>query len=218
MISPRAPVIGLPTLRLSSWASSSVLRLDQRRELGQRPAALAGGPGRPALAIVERAPGRLDRPVDVRRSAERRRGDDLPGRRIDDVERLAVGGIDGLAADDHPGPDRRLVGTALERRLLVGCHDFASRGAPGWLGRGRCRVGGIDGLSAATIAAPMIPASLRSCGRDDLAVHGQPRDVLVGALADPAAEDHQVRPHQLLDPVEVLVEVRSPRPSTTARA
>ena len=83
--------------------------LDQRGELGQRPAALAGRPGRPALAVVERAPGGLDRPVDVGRAAERRGRDDLPGRRVDDVERLPVGGIDRLAADDHLGPDRGLV-------------------------------------------------------------------------------------------------------------
>ena len=103
MISPRAPVIGLPTFRLSSWASSSVCVLDQGGELGERPAALAGRPGRPALAVVERRLGRLDGAIHVGRAAERRGRDDLAGGRVDDVERLAVGGIDGLAADDHPG-------------------------------------------------------------------------------------------------------------------
>ena len=68
--------------------------LDERRELREGPAALAGGPGRPALAVVERLLGGGDGPIDVLAATERRLGDDLAGRRVDDVERLAVGGVD----------------------------------------------------------------------------------------------------------------------------
>ena len=61
--------------------------------------------------------------------------------------------------------------------------------------------------SAATIAAPMMPASLRSVAGDDRRPHGQARDELVGVLADAPAEDDQVGPHQVLDALQVLVEV-----------
>ena len=98
---------------------------------------------------------------------------------------------------------------------MVACSSdvmSSPRGCSGLVGsRSMRRSAASTWLSAATMAAPMMPASLRSCGRHDLAVHGQPRDVLVGALADPAAEDHQVGPHQLLDALEVLVEVHRPR-------
>src|SRR5204862_3339717 len=73
--------------------------LDQVGELGERPAALAGRPIRPALAIVERLAGRDDRSIDVLAAAERGAGNDLAGRRVHDLEGLAVRGIDGLAAD-----------------------------------------------------------------------------------------------------------------------
>ena len=102
MISPRAPVIGLPTLRLSSWASSSVWSLMQGRELGQRPTALAGGPGRPS-PCGPRTPAWA---AATARSTSSRPPSGavamtVPVGRVDDVERLAVGGVDGLAADDH---------------------------------------------------------------------------------------------------------------------
>ena len=95
MTSPRAPVIGLPTLRLSSWASSSLCSLISVGELGQRPPALAGRPVRPALAILERRLRGSDRPIDVLAAAQRRGRDDVAGRRVDDLERLPVRGIDG---------------------------------------------------------------------------------------------------------------------------
>ena len=72
-------------------------------------ATLAGRPGRPALAIVKRAPGRFDRTVNVRWPAEGRGRDRLSRRRVDDVECLPVGGIDRLSADDHLRADRGLV-------------------------------------------------------------------------------------------------------------
>ena len=75
--------------------------LDQAGVLGQRPAALGGGPGGPALRVLERLLGGLHRPVHVLRPAERRGGDHLPGGRVDHVEGLPVGGVDLLAADDH---------------------------------------------------------------------------------------------------------------------
>ena len=80
--------------------------LDQGGELGQRPPALAGRPGRPALALVERPPGRLHGAIDVGRAAERRGRDDAAGRRVHHVERLAVGRIQRLATDDHAGRQR----------------------------------------------------------------------------------------------------------------
>ena len=64
--------------------------------------------------------------------------------------------------------------------------------------------------STATIAAPMIPASFRSSAGTTGRADGQARDELVGVLADAAAEDEQLRPHQVLDALEVLVEVLRP--------
>ena len=101
MISPRAPEIGLPTLRLSSWASSSVCSLMSAASLASDRPRLPAAQRRPALAVLERLLGGRDRPVDVLAPAQRGRGDDVAGRRIDDVEGLPVGRVDGLAADDH---------------------------------------------------------------------------------------------------------------------
>ena len=75
--------------------------LDQAGVLGQRPAALGGGPRCPALRVLERPLGGLHRPIHVLRSAQRRGGDHLAGGRVGNVEGLSVGGVDLLAANDH---------------------------------------------------------------------------------------------------------------------
>ena len=135
MTSPRAPVIGLPTFRLSSWASSSLCSLMQGGELGERPAALARGPVRPALAVLERGLRGGDGPVDVLAAAERRGGHDArrwPGSTTSNVWPSAASTR--LAADDHAA--RRSVArrTGLDRGSVVmgwtyGC-EWRGEGAP----------------------------------------------------------------------------------------
>ena len=240
MTSPRAPVIGLPTLRLSSWASSSLCSLISAANLARRPAALAGGPGRPALAVLERGLRGRDGPVHVLAPAQRRRGDDLPGRRARRrrTSRRRRRRRTGRRSPCAPSSGRRpgwawlAAGSSLagprEAASVVGEVVVAgdrsrSAGRPG-AGDGEI-VGRVleDGpavtpCSAATIAAPMIPASLRSVAAHDRRPDRQPRDEPVGVLADAAAEDHQVRPHQLLDRARGARRGRPPRPSTTGRA
>ena len=118
MTSPRAPPIGLPTFRLSSQASSSVFFLIRSANLARvrprLPAAQFAQPLRSSNALLRRGHG----PVDVLAATERRRGDHLAGRGVDDLEGLAVRGVDGLAADDHPG-GRRGVGGARRARCSV---------------------------------------------------------------------------------------------------
>ena len=74
MTSPRAPLIGLPTLRLSSWASSSLLRLIRSASLAsdrpRLPAAQFAQPLRSSKAAVRRR----DRALDVLAAALRGRG------------------------------------------------------------------------------------------------------------------------------------------------
>ena len=188
MISPRAPVIGLPTFRLSSWASSSVFSLTSAANFASVRPRLPADHFEPFGR--RRPPGGLDRAVDVGLPAQRHVGDDLAGGRVDDLEGLAVDRIDLLAADDHLGPDR----PSSEARSRVACSSdvmASPRGCSGRLIRGRRR-------SA---------ASTRALGRHD----GRPDDARVvaqfgrarprssrsaagctcRALADPAAHDHQ---------------------------
>ena len=111
--------------------------LHELAELGERAATLAGGPVGPALGVLERLLGGLDRAIDVLFATERRRGDRGSGGRVDDLERLAVRRIDGLAADDHlQGRDR---GAGPPGRLLLDRHGFAtSGGSAAGLGREMC--------------------------------------------------------------------------------
>jgi hypothetical protein len=107
--------------------------LDQLGQLREAAAALAGRPVRPALRVVERLARCLDRAIDVRLAAERRCCDDLAGRRVHDLEGLAVGGIDGLAADDHPERCRLAAGGAggplLDRHLGMYLSSGPRRGS-----------------------------------------------------------------------------------------
>ena len=230
MISPRAPVIGLPTLRLSSWASSSLCSLIRAASLAsdrpRLPAAQVAQPLRSSNAVWAAATARstssrppsgavaMTLPVAgsttsnvwpsaastdsppmtmLRASSGRRPAGVVSVRHRSRASRGRVG------ASETPGRRsgrRRRSGSAGARRR----RDDR---------RGRSRIGPAARRLAATIAAPMIPASLRRA-RDDRRPDGQPRDEPVGVLADAAAEDHQVRPDQLVDPVEVLVEVGRP--------
>ena len=103
MTSPRAPLIGLPTLRLSSWASSSVCSLMRAANLAsvrpRLPAAQLAQPLRSSNAVWAAATARStsSRPPSGAVAMT------VPVGRVDDVEGLAVGGVDGLAADDHAG-------------------------------------------------------------------------------------------------------------------
>ena len=72
------------------------------------------------------------------------------------------------------------------------------------------RISGLAAASAAAMAAPAIPASLRNVAHDHWRPDGQERQEAVGALADAATEDDQVRREQPVDRVEVLVEVLRP--------
>ena len=71
MTSPRDDgdrLADVPALELGQLLA---VLLEQVGELGQRPAALAGGPARPALALLEGRPCGLDGAVDVGPAAER---------------------------------------------------------------------------------------------------------------------------------------------------
>src|SRR2546422_369503 len=110
---PPGPVTTLTTPggKPASRASSPRRRADigellrvllaQRGELRERAPALARGPARPAFRGVECRLRGLDGLVDVRLAAERRGRDRRAGRGVDELESLPIGGIDGLAADDH---------------------------------------------------------------------------------------------------------------------
>ena len=100
------PEIGLPTFRLSSWASSSLCSLSRAANFAsvrpRLPAAQFAQPLRSSKAACAAATARStsSRPPSgaVAMTA--------PVGRVDDLERLAVGGVDGLAADDHLGCGR----------------------------------------------------------------------------------------------------------------
>ena len=99
-------MIGLPTFRLSSQASSSLFFLIRSANFARVrprfPAAQFAQPLRSSNAFWAAATARStsSRPPSGAVAI------DLPGRGVDDVERLAVGRVDGLAADDHPGGGR----------------------------------------------------------------------------------------------------------------
>ena len=96
-ISSRAAGSGLPTFCDSSWASSSVFASIASASFEQQLGALAG---RRLEPLGQRGLGRLDRAVDVRLGALRHLGDRLCRRRVEDLGRLAFGGVDPLAADE----------------------------------------------------------------------------------------------------------------------
>ena len=136
MTSPRDDVIGLPTFAVSSWESSSLFCFTRaanfERVRPRLPAAHVG----PALAILERLLGGGDGPIDVLPATQRCPGDDLAGRRVDDIEGLPVGRVDALAADDHPD-GRRLGGVGPGCPLLGGHGEVLVRARASRLGRGK---------------------------------------------------------------------------------
>src|SRR5262249_2769482 len=95
---------------------------DEGGQLRERSAALGGGPAGPALRGLEGRRRGLARPVDGARAGEGRRTARRAGRRIHDAERLAVGGVYGLAADDHA--QGRKVGCGTARRGLLDRHGI----------------------------------------------------------------------------------------------
>ena len=56
------------------------------------------------------------------------------------------------------------------------------------------------------MAAPTMPASFLSSGRDERGADVDVRQELLGLLADAAADDDQIRPEQRLDELEVVLE------------
>ena len=231
MISPRAPVIGLPTLRLSSWASSSVWSLISAASLAsdrpRLPAAHDAQPLRSSNAAWAAATARSTSsrpPCGTLAMTEPSAGSTTSNvwpsaastgwpptiicavctpARVSVVIGWALSAV-GSGLDDTPG----LPGRPPPRRAVAGRSGQPSPdGTAGNADPGRA---GGSAVSAATIAAPMMPGVVAQRGGDDRAADGQPRDEPVRALADATADDHQVRPHQLLDPVEVLVEVGRP--------
>ena len=119
-ISSIAAPTGLPAFLRLEPAELVGPRLDGVGELQQRQAALLGRGLAPGL---EGGFGGFDRPVDVLGARRLDIGDDLLVGRVLDLERLAGGGVDPLAADE----------------LLVGLDAF---GDVGHLG---CLLGGRDG-------------------------------------------------------------------------
>ena len=82
MISPRADGDRLAAVAALQPGELLAVLLDQVGELGERPAALAGGPVRPALALLERRLRRGDGAIDVaraRRAAPWRSSGPSPG-------------------------------------------------------------------------------------------------------------------------------------------
>ncbi len=137
MISPRAPLIGLPTFRLSSWASSSVWSLMSAANFAsvrpRLPAAQLAQPLRSSNAFWAAATARStsSRPPSGAVAMT------VPFGRVDDIERLAVRGIHGLAADDHAG--RR--GGGCGRSSMACCSGVMvcltldrGRSGTGWVG------------------------------------------------------------------------------------
>ena len=121
-ISSMAAPTGLPALALSSRPSSSALASMRVGDLQQEQGSILRGRLLPGL---EGGLGRVDRAVDVLGRAGRHVRDDLVVRRIDDLGRPAVGGIDELAADEL------LIG--LDSLEGVG-HGMASWGVTGRVG------------------------------------------------------------------------------------
>ena len=115
--------------------------LDQGGELGQRPPALAGRPGRPALALVERPPGGGHGAVHVGRATERRGRDDAcrsPGSTTSNVWPSA-------ASSDSPPMTMRVVSVVVDEAVGV-----VIGWPPGRGGGGRCGVSMIRPRCAAT--------------------------------------------------------------------
>ena len=127
MISPRAPLIGLPTFRLSSCDSSSVWSLMSAANLAsvrpRLPAAQFAQPLRSSKAFWAAATARStsSRPPSGAVAMT------VPFAGFDDVEGLAVGRVDALAADDHAGDGggRGLV----EHGVLLGGHGVPRAGS-----------------------------------------------------------------------------------------
>ena len=210
MISPRAPVIGLPTFRLSSWASSSVLALMSAANLA------SVRPRLPAAQVAQPL-----RSSNARRAASTARSTSAgpPSGAVAmtrPVAGLTTSNVCPSAAstDSPPMTICARIGASSEERSRVACLSVvmsSPRGCSGLVRRGRYAFGVLDAAFGRNDCRPDDPRIVAQFGRDDLAFHRQSRDEPVGALADAAAEDHEVGPHQLLDPVEVLIEVGGPR-------
>ena len=98
--SARATSIGLPTFSDSSCASSSAFASMRSASPSSASAARRGVVLQPLRKCLRR---RLDGAVDVRRGSARHLGDRLAGRRVQDLHRAALDGVDPLAPDEVPG-------------------------------------------------------------------------------------------------------------------
>src|SRR3954451_2479381 len=188
--------MGLPTFRLSSWASSSECSLmsaaSLARERPRLPAAHVAQPLRSSNAFCAAATARStsSRPPSGAVAMT------LP------VAGSTTSNVCPSAASTVSPPITicRACASCRVSVVMVALRSVVRDRCARWWGRRLRRDdGGADD--------PRVVAEL---GSNDGTAHGQLRDELVGVLADAAAEDHQVRPHQLLDPVEMLVEVDRP--------
>ena len=242
MTSPRAPVIGLPTLRLSSWASSSLCSLIRAANLDRirprLPAAQVAQPLRSSNAACAAATARStsSRPPigAVAMTAP--------------VTGLTTSNVCPSAASTDWPPmtisrGRRRVGGAgrgwrLDRHLSGPREAASGVGVGGRYARARCRwrwrrpAGSRRRRPAGR--SPSGPRGHALLDRDDrgaddprvVAQGGghdrrpdrEPRDEPVGVLAHAAAEDQEVRPEQRVDAPGGARRGRPPRPSTTGRA
>ena len=170
MISPRAPVIGLPTFRLSSWASASVLALISEANLA------SVRPRLPAAQVAQPL-----RSSNARRAASTARSTSAGPPSGTVAMTFPVAGLttsnvwpSAASTDSPPMTIWARIGSSSEPRSMVACSSdvmSSPRGCSGLVAsRSTRRRPPGRGLSAATMAAPMIPASLRRCGRHDLAL------------------------------------------------
>src|SRR5436309_135881 len=235
MTAPRAPVIGLPTFRLSSQASSSLdflIRSASFARLRPRlPAAQLAQPLRSSNAFWAAATARStsSRPPSgavaiVLPIAGLTTSNVWPSAASTDSPPITIRATVGPAAAASMGArcsvvmGRFLAGTSGRRTVSSGCGYvrpwYARRAAKplatpskGVRSAGRAALNERLGGGHRRADDPgVIP---ERCGHDPRPDR-QARDELVAVLADPAAENQEVRPEQLVDRVEVLVEVGRP--------
>ena len=120
---------------------------------------------------------------------------------------------------NRPPPTRRRTRLARTRpppRRARRCGSARRRAGPagvvaraGRRGRAPLRSGGLQ-PGGHEQRRPDDPRVVAQLGRHDRDADGQERDELVGVLADPTAQDEQVRAEQAIDRDEVLVEIGRP--------